>query len=359
MWDLDHTIWNGILLEDDTVSLREGIVEVIHELDERGILLSIASRNEAEPALNRLKELGIRDYFIYPQIHWGSKAMSVKEIASSINIGLDSIAFVDDQLFERDEVKSIHPEVWCLDPSSFPEVLSTPPMNPIFITSESRLRRQLYQTDQVRKQAEEHFLGTQEEFLATLSMQMHIASAGEEDLQRAEELTVRTHQLNTTGYTYSYEELDLFRQSPNHRLWLTGLEDKYGTYGKVGLALLECSETTWNIKLLLMSCRVMSRGVGSMLLNFIIREAKEAGVELVAEFLPTNVNRMMYVAYTFAGFEPSTQEDGMVLFKHAYTNIQKFPEYVKLSVDIGKEQGDIGENCTTIFGTGHAVPGNV
>lgn len=117
-------------------------------------------------------------------------------------------------------------------------------------------------------------VGPKEEFLTTLKMMLTIAPASVEELKRAEELTVRTHQLNTTGYTYSYEELDQFRQSDRHLLLIAGLDDKYGTYGKIGVILVECFEAVWTIKLLLMSCRVMSRGVGSVVINHIRNEAR-------------------------------------------------------------------------------------
>ena len=92
---------------------------------------------------------------------------------------------------------------------------------------------------------EREFVGTNEEFLATLGMIFTIAPAGEEDLQRAEELTVRTNQLNSTGYTYSYEELDALRESPDHLLLVATLADRFGSYGKIGLALVEKGEPDW------------------------------------------------------------------------------------------------------------------
>src|SRR5579864_1392804 len=111
-----------------------------------------------------------------------------------------------------------------------------PDMMPRFVTEDAARRRRMYLSDMVRVQAEREFVGASEEFLASLQMVFTIAPAREADLQRAEELTVRTHQLNTTGRTYSYAELNEFRQSPQHKLLIAGLEDKYGSYGKIGLA---------------------------------------------------------------------------------------------------------------------------
>ena len=207
-----------------------------------------------------------------------------------------------------------------------------PVINPRFITEDSKNRRLMYLSDIKRNQSEEEFVGSAEEFLATLKMQFTISYAKEEDLQRAEELTVRTNQLNTTGYTYSYEELNLFRQSDNHKLLIGSLNDKYGSYGKIGLALIECQDTIWTIKILLMSCRVMSRGVGTIMLNHIIRMAQNENVKLCAEFVSNDRNRMMYITYKFAGFKEVNQQKNLLILDDHSERMPSFPDYVELQI---------------------------
>ncbi|HAZ44664.1 MAG TPA: hypothetical protein DDW76_37635 [Cyanobacteria bacterium UBA11369] len=332
VWDLDNTLWNGVLLEDDRVCLQDNAIAIIKTLDSRGILQSIASKNDYAKAMAKLQDFGLSEYFIYPQINWNSKAHSIQEIAKSINISTDAIAFIDDQLFELEEVRFSLPEILCINVTDLEQLLDLPEMNPRFITEDSKNRRLMYLSDINRKKAEEKFVGSQEEFLATLNMHFTISFAKEEDLQRAEELTVRTHQLNTTGYTYSYDELDRFRQSENHKLLIASLEDKYGSYGKIGLTLVECQENLWTIKLLLMSCRVMSRGVGTVMLNYITKLAKENNVRLCAEFVSNNRNRMMYIAYKFAGFKESDKKGELVILENDLNQIQPFPEYMKVQI---------------------------
>jgi FkbH-like protein len=332
VWDLDNTLWKGVLLEDDRVYLKSNVIDIIKTLDNRGILQSIASKNERTKAIAKLTELGLQEFFLYPQINWNSKASSIKKIAESINIGIDAIAFIDDRLFELEEVKFSHPEVLCIDAASLNQLLDMSQMNPRFITEDSKKRRLMYLSDIDRDRAESEFVGPQQEFLATLNMHFTISSAQEEDLQRAEELTVRTNQLNTTGYTYSYEELNQFRQSDKHKLLIASLEDKYGTYGKIGLALVECQESLWTIKLLLMSCRVMSRGVGTVMLNYIIKLAKENDVRLCAEFVANNRNRMMHIAYKFAGFKEIKKMGELKVLENDLTRIQPLPEYMNIKI---------------------------
>ncbi|HET9621310.1 MAG TPA: HAD-IIIC family phosphatase [Kofleriaceae bacterium] len=328
IWDLDHTVWDGILAEGDDVKLRPGVLETVRALDQRGILQSVASKNDHAHALGKLRELGLAEYFLAPQIHWGSKAESVRAIATALNIGVDALAFVDDQPFERDEVAFSLPEVLCLDAADIAALLALPALTPRFVTEDASRRRQMYLEDGVRADAEARFDGPKDEFLAGLDLRFTVGRAQASDLQRVEELTLRTNQLNATGYTYSYEELDQLRVSDDHLLLVAGLDDRYGSYGKIGVALVERGATAWTLKLLLMSCRVMSRGVGTVMLAYVMREARRAGVTLIAEFVPTDRNRQLYVLYRFTGFEERETRGNLTLLEHALAEPVEYPAYV-------------------------------
>lgn len=332
VWDLDNTVWDGVLLESDEVVLKENVVGVIKELDRRGILQSISSKNEYESAMEKLKELGLWEYFIYPQINWNAKSSSIEEIRKSVNFGIDTFAFVDDQAFEREEVNFNLPDVLCIDALEVDNILAMDRMNPKFVTNDSKNRRKMYQSDIRRNSDEKDFVGTQEEFLRSLNMNFKIRRAKESDLQRAEELTVRTHQLNSTGYIYSYDELKEFIGNDKYEVFVTELEDKYGTYGTIGIALIEKDETMWELKLLLMSCRVMSKGVGGVLMNYIINKARAEKVGLRAQFVPTNKNRIMYITYKFNGFK-EVQTGDLVIFEADMTQERPIPDYVNIIVE--------------------------
>lgn len=333
VWDLDDTLWEGTLLESGGLSLKEGVVEIIKAVNARGILQSVASKNDHDDASLRLQQFGLDEYFLYPQINWKPKSESIRNIANKINIGLDTVAFIDDQPFEREEVAFALPEILCVDTKDLGTLLNLPEMNPPFITEDSAQRTRMYRNDIERNKAEEEFVGPQEEFLATLSMEFTISAAGEEDLRRAEELTVRTNQLNTTGYTFSYEELDRLRKSDSHKVLIAGLTDKYGTYGKIGLAVIECGPGVWILKLLLMSCRVVSRGVGSIMLNHIMRLAKAANVVLQAEFIPNGRNRLMLATYKFADFREVGREGEKIILQNDLSNVREDPAYVKVTYE--------------------------
>jgi FkbH-like protein len=302
IWDLDNTLWDGTLAEGDDVRLKDGVVDVLKTLDERGILHSVASRNDHDQAWAKLQGFGLAEYFLYPQINWGAKSASVARIAQDLNLGVDALGLVDDQPFERAEVRHVHPTVTTYDQSELAGILSYPELVPRFITEDSALRRTMYRAEVFRKTARRESGKPEKEFLDSLNMVFTIAPAEEQDLRRCEELTVRTNQLNTTGVTYGYDELLQLSRSPEHLLLLASLEDRFGDYGKIGLVLVELGAKVWTIQLALMSCRVISRGVGGILLTHVIHQAHEAGVRLEALFARNDRNRLMQITYQFAGF---------------------------------------------------------
>lgn len=330
IWDLDNTIWDGVLLEPDPVRLRDGITEKLSELDRLGVLQSIASKNDRDLAMAKLAEFGIAEYFLHPRINWNAKSSSVREIAAALNIGTDALAFVDDQAFELAEVLHALPEVLAVDVADLDVALTRPEFRPRFVTAESRKRREMYMHGIVRDHAEHEFVGTSQEFLATLGMELTIAEAGPDDLQRAEELTVRTNQLNSTGVMYSFAELDRMRQSPDHLLLVAALRDRFGDYGTIGLCLVEKGRESWRLLLLIMSCRVMSRGVGTVLLNHVMSLARAESVRLLAEFVETGRNRMMHVTYMFAGFHEIDRDGSRVVLESDLGSGQDPPEYLRV-----------------------------
>lgn len=330
VWDLDETLWQGVLLEGGGSALRERAREIVTTLDARGIVQSIASRNEPGPALARLEALGLAEYFLVPQIHWGPKSGSIAAVSEALDIALDAIAFVDDQPFERDEVAQAHPSVRVLDASDLGALLVDPALVPDVVTEDARERRERYRQASVRKEAERRFEGPPEAFLETLDLVLTIAPAQPADLDRARELTLRTHQLNATGVTYSREELEALSRSPDHQVWVASLRDRYGDYGRIGLAVLRCERDAWTLSLLLVSCRVISRGVGSALLASVLAHAREARVKLRADFVPTERNRIMLVTYRFAGFRIAEDEGGRMLLEHDLREIPAIPRYLRI-----------------------------
>jgi FkbH-like protein len=334
VWDLDNTVWSGTLLEGDQLALRPGIEEIFHTLDSWGVLQSVASRNELEPVLDQLKVFGIEHWFLVPQVNWGAKHQSVKWIAQSLNIGTDSILLVDDQPFEREEVRSILPEVRVLDPMDLQTLLNRKDLQPSVVTAEGRRRRLMYLENQQRLAAERNFARPTSEFLASLDSEYIIRRVAERDLARASELIVRTNQLNATGRTYSVEELAAFCSSDQHDLLAMELTDRFGSFGVVGLALVDRGKPdVWLIKSLLTSCRVMARGAPSVLLGHLAERAAGNGVRLRSDFVHTGRNRAMFATYRFAGFRQVGGSAGEPLLEYAHNGAPPAPVHSRIVAD--------------------------
>ncbi|MFH8470760.1 HAD-IIIC family phosphatase [Streptomyces sp. NPDC017991] len=314
VWDLDDTLWDGVVLEGDRPRPFAVAVETLRTLDRRGILHAVASRGHPQTSAAHLAHHDLAELFSAVEIGWGSKSDAVDRIARALGLALDAVAFVDNDPVERAEVAAVHPGIRCYRADQLDELPDRPEFNPEFVTDEARQRRRLYRVERHRTWAEQEFEGSRGEFLASLDLTMTVRRASEGDLARAHELTVRTHQLNTTGRTFDMTELRHLSASPGHEVLVAGLRDRFGSYGTIGLAVSELAGADSVLLLLLTSCRVLSRGVGAVLLDHVVHRAVGAGLRPVARFVSTPVNQAMLVTLRFAGFEVVERHgDRMVL----------------------------------------------
>jgi FkbH-like protein len=303
IWDLDNTLWDGICLEDAEVHLRPGITEVLAELQERGLVQSIASKNE-EKALDFVRRFELMKYFVHPQVNWDPKEDNIKKIVQILNIGLDSVAFVDDNPFERESVETMLPEVRTYDALKYRELTELPEFQLNYDTPEARARGRMYVEEAQRKRLEEQHEGRREAFLMSLHMVATPWRALEDDLGRISELVTRTNQFNSTGIRYSDEEISEFFHAEDMAFYVCSLEDKHGDYGRCGVSLIRREPDAWNIEILLLSCRVAGRGLGTAFLSYLGQLAHESGCRwLRAKYIRTERNRQIGLLYKIMGFE--------------------------------------------------------
>jgi FkbH-like protein len=260
VWDLDNTLWDGVLVEDGAAALqlKPDIVRVIESLDRRGILQSIASKNNHDQAIEVLKQLHIDHFFLYPQISWAPKGDAIQTIARELNIGTDALLFVDDSEFELQQVRSSCPDVRILDAKHYTSLLDMPECQ-ASVTGEDMGRRQMYQVEQNRKELATTFKEDYKAFLKHCEITLTVTSLDRGNLSRVHELTQRTNQMNFSGNRYSRELLDEILQTPYLDACVLACEDRFGSYGIVGFALIDSREPRMTD--LMFSCRIQSKRV--------------------------------------------------------------------------------------------------
>lgn len=271
VWDLDKTLWDGILIEDgpENIVVKPGVVEVIRELDRRGILNSIASKNNFDDAMQILKKCEIDEYFLSPQVSWGPKSESMRRIAQNLNIGIDTLMLVDDSEFELAEVQSACPNVRILNAERYCELPDMPECR-VPVTEESKMRRMMYRQEDIRKSAAEGFGGDYLAFLRDCGMHVTLRSLAQANLERVYELTQRTNQMNFSGNRYSRDVLRQISLDPNLDTYVIECKDRFGSYGIVGFSIVD--KRGPRMTDLMFSCRIQSKRVEHAFLSRIIRE---------------------------------------------------------------------------------------
>lgn len=332
VWDLDNTLWSGTLLENGSCRLKPGIKNVLEELDKRGILHSIASSNDKDLAFSMLSRKGISEYFLHPQINWSNKTANLRLIADKLNIGLEAIGFVDDEPYEREQVRQILPSVSIYPAEVYSSLPNFPELSPMFQTEESSQRRKLYLQEASRNNAQKRSGKSFKEFLKSCQTRISIGEAKNTDLPRILELMNRTHQLNATGKIYCQEEIESFLASPSFRVYVVELNDIFVDYGKVGVAICACHPKKWRLVSFLLSCRVLARGIGYFFLAWLQHQAYLCGAtEFEGIFLQQERNHRMQALYTLSGFRPNRHdnESSIIFSRKCRDNLVK-PDWLSV-----------------------------
>lgn len=259
-WDLDNTIWDGVLVEDRDVRLRPHAVEAIKEFDRRGILNTIVSKNDYDEAMAKLQAFGINDYFLSPAINWGQKSENLRHIADVLNLGLSSFAFIDDNIRERGEVQQSLPMVRIYTDNDVAELCDLPEFD-VPITEASKNRRLSYMQEVNRKKLQATFNDDYDAFLRNLSMVLHVEEIDKNNSSRCYELLQRSNQLNLSTHRYSQEEYDNIINKNTMLCKAFRVGDKYGDYGIIGFISFRLNDGTAEMVDFVISCRVAKKKV--------------------------------------------------------------------------------------------------
>jgi len=336
--DLDNTLWGGVLGEEGPGGIATGSAfpgncyleyqKYLKQLSSRGILLAIVSKNNEEDvreAFNvRAADLALSmDSFVALKINWNEKADSIRELAGELSLGMDSFVFVDDNPVECEAVRQQLPEVAVVEaPAAEPwrlvEVLSEQPFFDAAVVTDDDMHRAEEYRAQAKRAELASSVGSRDEFLASLGIVCTFQSALDAPLARAVQLLAKTNQFNLTTRRRSAAEVEEFAAAAGGQAVVVRVRDRFGDAGVVGLALARRQGDACYIDSLLLSCRVIGRGIESALLAYVGEEAARAGAKrLVGEFIATKKNAPcagFYSAHGFSRFVPSEERSSESVF---------------------------------------------
>lgn len=297
--DLDNTLWGGVVGEDGIDNLALSLEppgdsfiafqQAILDHYNRGVILAINSRNNPDDAWEVIRthpNMILKEHhFAASRINWSDKAHNIRELAQELNIGLDSMVFLDDDPTNRELVRTLVPEVETpelpQDPTQYTRFLnSLDYFNVDVITDEDKMRGNLYVTERLRKEAEKRY-AHKEDFLQSLALELFVHEDDDSCVPRLAQLTEKTNQFNTLKRPTSEDEIHAYLRSDTHHVFYARLRDTFGDHGVIAYALVEAGKDAWHIRSLLMSCRVFDRGVEEALLGVIVARAKEQGIQTV------------------------------------------------------------------------------
>ena len=319
-WDLDNTLWKGILVEDgvDAIVVNEDAVKLIKDLDRKGIVHTILSKNDHKNAWKALEKFGLAEYFIFPHINWQPKSGNLKAAAKEINIGLDTFAFIDDSPFERGEVGENLPMVRVFNATEINDLSARPEFNPP-VSAESSKRRASYQKEMQRVAAANAFEGDYNAFLKSCEIKLamfDLLKASEEEYKRCYELIQRTNQLTLAGRRYAEDEFKALVSKSNLHAYGIRCSDKFGDYGIVGAVLFSVNGENAAVEEFVMSCRVAKKKCEDATVNWVAHKAKTLGAKvLTTQVVKTGRNMALVSAFSeIAGIEKE-ESDGGAIFK--------------------------------------------
>lgn len=305
IWDLDCTAWDGILAEQDaeTVVLRPDVLHTMRALDERGILQSIASKNDYAVTWQVVERLGVAELFLYPEINWSPKSANIRRIVSALNIGTDSCVLIDDSAFERAEVTHELLGIRVLSDSDVANLLDRPEFD-VPVTTESKQRRSYYASESQRKEQALEYGDRYEAFLKACKMEATLFVPTErEHMERCLELLQRSNQLNLSTHRYTAEEFADLLKRPETFCICTSCRDRFGEHGIVGFASLTMSKENLILKDFVLSCRIAQKKVENAWFGWLVSTAASAGYQSIyAPYVKTTRNSVLLNAFVEVGF---------------------------------------------------------
>jgi FkbH-like protein len=353
--DCDNTLWGGIVGEDGLDGIEVGaeypgsafcdFQRLLLNWRKQGIFLAILSKNNESDVWEVFERhsgmvLERTDISAW-QINWSPKAENLPRIASALNIGVDSLVFVDDNPMEVAYMQKALPEVVSLllpeDPAEIVTAFQSLSLfDRLDTTAEDLARADMMRAEIDRGQLSANL--TKQEFLQELQLRLDLSIAGVDDLNRVAQVINKTNQFNLTTIRRTLEEVRVLANSSDHRVYALRVSDRFGDYGLTGVAIIRISpdRTTWIIDSLMLSCRVLGRNVEAALLAILADEARAGGAsEFVAAFVPTKKNSLAATFLPDHGFKPDGDR-----WRLALAQAPAFPTFIQRVNGTARGQGE-------------------
>jgi FkbH-like protein len=347
--DLDNTLWGGVIGEDGMSGIQIGgehpgaayqaVQRTLLDLYRRGILLAIASKNNRDDALQAISGhpgmLLRPDHFAAMRINWEDKAQNLREIAAELNLGLDAVAFFDDNPVERQRVREEAPEVMIIEPGTDPmdfarAIREFPAFERLALSAEDRKRGEYYAVERQRAELASAS-ASREDFYWSLQQHAEVAPVSPMTLGRIAQLTQKTNQFNLTTRRYSEQQItELATQG--WQVLSIRVSDRYSDNGLVGVAITQDRGETCEVDTFLLSCRVIGRTVETALLAHLADQARLRGCRsLEGWFVPTRKNAPASDFYPSHGFVIAEQKEEAILWRFDLAaNTIEFPPWIRI-----------------------------
>lgn len=350
--DLDNTLWGGVIGEDGMAGITVGpeypgaAYQALHrallDLSRKGILLAVCSKNNLDDAMEAIEKhpgmLVRAKHFAAMRINWSDKAQNLREIAAELNVGVDSLAFLDDNPFEREQVRVALPEVTVIDLPKDPleyasAVRNCAAFERLALSAEDQQRTEMYAAQKQRSGAEQTFQ-SKKDFFRFLEQEAELEPVSDLTLARVAQLTQKTNQFNLTTRRYTETQIADMAKQPEWHIFSIKVCDRFGDHGLVGVAITHDVGEQCEVDTFLLSCRVIGRTVETAFLAHLAESAAQRGRKrLEGWFLPTKKNVPARDFYEQHGFElQATSCEGSLWTLDLKTSKLRCPDWIKLKV---------------------------
>lgn len=348
--DLDHTLWGGVIGDDGMENIEIGhetptaeaytvFQRYVMDLKKRGVILAICSKNEEDIARSGFEHpdsvLHVEDFISF-HANWKPKNINIKEIAEEINIGTDSLVFIDDNPAERQIVRDTMPEVAVpevnpMDVYSYIRVIEGAGYFETVSISEDDCKRNASYIENKKRKEMADDMESYDDFLRSLHMEAEVDAFQSIYFDRIAQLTNKSNQFNLTTQRYTHADIKRMAGESRYITLYGRLSDKFGDNGLVSVVIGEKVRESLHIRLWLMSCRVLKRGMEQIMLDVLATRATADGCkELIGYYYQTTKNKMVADLYANFGFEKIAQKGDDTIWKLNLEGYEKKGRFISM-----------------------------